>query len=287
MSRRKRARRTLAMHPAFALESAVAVRQQLAARDVVADVIHQRTFHAGNHFLERLEHERVDEQMVHGREVRAERHVIEIRVSLGRAERRIDEFLVVAGQRDVPLRELALQVVELAGRQRVTEPARTAVREEAHPTVAQPNTSPAAARARSLSAMLHHFALAEMIAAAIRAELRDLFDEVREAIRAQPIKSRRERIARFVMADVHRVFATLRPFERDAERVQHFADAPSVTTFTPSIFADLAGFARGTLAATRTGRRAFEDGVDETRDGPSCPPLDLRAGRVAGSSSSI
>ena len=127
MTRRKRARRTLSVNPSYTVEAPVPVRKDLAARDVVADVIHQRPFHAGNHFLERFEHERVDEQMVHGREVRAERHVVEIRVGLGRAERRIDEFLVVAGQRDVPLRELALQVVELAGRQRVTEPARTAV----------------------------------------------------------------------------------------------------------------------------------------------------------------
>ena len=92
---------------------------------------------AGKDFLERFEHERVDEQVVHRGEVRAERHVVEVGVGLGRAERRVDQLLVVAGQRDVPVGELLLQRAELAARQVVAEAARAAVREERDRAVAQ------------------------------------------------------------------------------------------------------------------------------------------------------
>lgn len=47
---REGARRTFAMHPAFL------VVHDFAARDVVADEIHQLTARAGNDFLERFEH---------------------------------------------------------------------------------------------------------------------------------------------------------------------------------------------------------------------------------------
>ena len=71
MTRRKRPRRTFAMHPAFACEAAATVRQQFLPGYVVADEIHQRPFHTRNDFLKRLQHQRVDEQMIHRREVRA------------------------------------------------------------------------------------------------------------------------------------------------------------------------------------------------------------------------
>jgi hypothetical protein len=68
----------------------------------------------------------------------------------------------------------------------------------------------------------HHLAFAEMIAAALRAELRDLFEEVGKLICAHPSETQRERVARSVMTDVRRVFTRLLPFQRNAKRVQHF-----------------------------------------------------------------
>src|SRR5258706_15356248 len=130
MACREGARRTFAMHPAFPRETTMTVRQQLFLGNVVTDEIDQRTLHAWDHFLKRFEHERVDEQMIQRCEVRAERHVVEIRVSLGRAEGRIDQFLVVARKRDVPCGELLLKCAELCARQRVTESARATVRQE-------------------------------------------------------------------------------------------------------------------------------------------------------------
>src|SRR5438876_7663146 len=115
--------------------------------------------------------------MIQRREVRAERQVVEILVGLGSAERRIDQFLVAAWQRDVPRGELLLQCAELSARQRVAESARAAVRQETHATVAQaehlPHTTSAVVVEQS-----HHFAFAEMITAAIRPKLRDFFEEV-------------------------------------------------------------------------------------------------------------
>src|SRR5438445_2436372 len=101
--------------------------------------------------------------MIQRREVRAQRHVVEIRVGLGRAKRRIDQFLVVAWQRDVPRGELLLQCAELSARQRVTESARAAVRQEAHATVAQAEYLSGTASAVVVE-QADHLAFAEMIA---------------------------------------------------------------------------------------------------------------------------
>ena len=102
-----------------------------------------------------------------------------------------------------------------------------------------------------------------MIAAAIRAELRNLFEKVGKLIGAHQFETQRERVARSVMTNVRRVFATLRPFQRNAERVQHFGRRAVRRNLHAERFADLAGFARGTLPTTRAGRRALKDGVDQ------------------------
>src|SRR5258708_39407088 len=85
---------------------------------------------------------------------------------------RIDQFLVVARQRDVPCGELLLKCAELSARQRVTESARATVRQETDATIAQAeylrHTTSAVVVEQS-----HHFAFAEVITAAIRAKLRD------------------------------------------------------------------------------------------------------------------
>src|SRR3954462_14618328 len=81
---RKSPRCAFAVDPAFSGKSAVTIRQQFLSRDVVADEVHERALYARNNFLKRFEYERVDEQMIQRREVRAERQVIEVGIGLGR-----------------------------------------------------------------------------------------------------------------------------------------------------------------------------------------------------------
>src|SRR5438094_1202613 len=147
---------------------------------------------------------------IHSREVRAESHVVEIGVGFGCAERRIDQFLVLARQWNVPRGKLLLERAELSARQRVTEPSRAAVRQETHATIAQAEHLRRATRAVVVD-QTHHFTFAEMIAATIRSKLHDLFEEVGDLIRAQPVEPQREHVTRSVVTDVRRVFATLRP----------------------------------------------------------------------------
>ena len=93
--------------------------------------------------------------------------------------------------------------------------------EETHATVAQAEKLSGTTSAVIVE-QADHLAFAEMIAAAIRAKLRNLFEEVGESIRTHPFETKCGRVAGSVMTNVRRVFATLRPFQRNAERVQHF-----------------------------------------------------------------
>jgi hypothetical protein len=72
-----------------------------------------------------------------------------------------------------------LECTELSARQRVTESARTAVGQETDTAIAQAEHVPGTARAVIVE-LAHHFAFAEMIAAAIRTKLRDLLEEIGE-----------------------------------------------------------------------------------------------------------
>ena len=69
----------------------------------------------------------VYEHVVDGCEVRAEGQVVEIGVGFGGSKGGVDQFAVVARERDVPLLEDLLECVKLAGGQFVAEAARTAV----------------------------------------------------------------------------------------------------------------------------------------------------------------
>jgi hypothetical protein len=102
-----------------------------------------------------------------------------------------------------------------------------------------------------------------MITAAIRTELRDLLDEVGELIRAQPVETQRKRGVRSVVADVRRVFATLRPFQWNAERVQHLRRRAVRGHLHAERLADLSSLAGRTLAAPWAGRRALENCINE------------------------
>src|SRR6185295_7756361 len=171
------------------------------------------------------------------------------------------QFLVVARQRDVPRGELLLQRTELSTRQRVTKSARAAVREKTHATVAQAEYLSGTASTVVVE-QADHFAFAEMIASAIRAELRNLFEEVGKLIRAHPFETQRERVARSVMTDVRRVFTTFRPIQRNAERVQYFGRRAVRRNLHAERFADLAGLARRTLTATWASGCAFKNRIN-------------------------
>src|SRR5437899_5452740 len=105
--------------------------------------------------------------------------------------------------------ELVLRRADLTARQRVTESARAAVRQKTHATITQAEHVGRPTRAVVVE-QAHHFAFAEMIAAAIRTELAHLFEEVGELVGAQPVEPQRERVTRSVVTNVCRVFATPR-----------------------------------------------------------------------------
>jgi len=180
------------VHPAFL------VFHELATHDVVADVVHERAFHTGNDFLKGFEHEGVDQHVVHGREIRTERHVVEIGVGFGGAEWRVHEFLVLAGQRNAPRRELALQHTELVRCEVVAEAAGTAVREKRDATIAQAEHFSRAARAVAIRDV-HGFAFAEMIAAAVGTELAHFVFEFRQFPAAKRKSTRAARSSRWLL----------------------------------------------------------------------------------------
>ena len=200
--------------------------------------------------------------MIHGREVGAQGHVVEISIGLGCGQRCIHQFLVSARQRDVPGGELVLEGAELSARQRVTKAARAAVRQETDTALTQ-----AEHLSRATGAVIvrevHHFTFAKMVAAAIRTELADLFEKVGELIGTQPVKPQHERVLRPVMTDMRGVFATLCPFDWDPKCVQHLCRCTLCGGLHAEGLADLAGLAHGTLTTTRTGGRAFENRVNQ------------------------
>ena len=229
----------------------------------MADEIHERTLRARDDLLERLEHERVDEHVVHGREVRAERHVVNVVVRLRSAERRIDEFAVVARERDAPRGELALQRVELVIRELVAKPARTAVREERHAAIAQAEHLGSAARTVVVRD-LHDLALAKVVAAPVGAELADLVLEAGEpARRDEEVQARGEVVLLMVVAEVKGVFTVPRPRGRDAEGLAHAGGSALDHHAAAEFGVHVAALLHGTLAAARAGGRALDDGVDE------------------------
>ena len=79
----------------------------------------------------------------------------------------------------------------------------------------------------------------------------------------QLLQSQCERAGRLVVPDVGRVFAAAGPFGRDS---QLFADAARSSLDQHALakgLVDVPRLCRVTLAATRTGRSTFADGVDQ------------------------
>ena len=98
--------------------------------DVMADEVNKLPFASGKDFLEGFEDELVDEEVVHGGEVRTKSHVIEIGIPFESSERSVNEFLVTRRIGDVPFFKVRFESFELTLRQVVTKAARSTVREE-------------------------------------------------------------------------------------------------------------------------------------------------------------
>lgn len=87
-----------------------------------------------------------------------------------------------------------------------------------HPATGYPTRRTSAAT-RGTVREPYDLALAKMIAATVRTELRNLFREVcKPAGLHQLIEPRRQRVLRIVVAHMRRVLAMRRPLRRDAER---------------------------------------------------------------------
>ncbi len=253
---------------AFAVDPSELVVHDFLTCDVVADEIHELPFRAGKHFLEGFKHECIDEQVVHGGEVRPERHVIEIGVGLGCAERGIDELFVLGRKRQAPGAEEAFQGLELALREDVSKPARSAVAEERDVIVPQAEDLGGAAHF-GVVGELHDLALTEVVSATVGAELGHFVFKAGEAVEGTHfVEALVERGDISIVAEVGAVFATLRPLGRDAEGFAHAAARAFGANLHAEIGGDAAGLFRLALTAARASRRALDDGVDEaTADG--------------------
>src|SRR6266705_2219528 len=104
--------------------------------------------------------------MIDGREIRSQRHVIDIRIGFGRTQWRIDQLAIISRQRNGPIGELCLQVAELPLGEQVAEAARAAMGEECDVSIAQAEYFSGTPRfvTRFNS---HNLRLAEMIATPI------------------------------------------------------------------------------------------------------------------------
>jgi len=248
---------------AFAVDPRELVIDDFLTRDVVADEVHELPGRSWQHFLEGLQHERIDEHVVHGGEVRPERHVVEIRVRLGRSERGIDELFVFGRKRQTPGAEEAFQRLELALREDVPEPARSAVAEEGDVIVPQAENFSRGAH-RGVIGELHDLALTEVVSTTVGAELHHLLLEGREAIeRAHLVEALVERGNVPIVANVRVVFATQRPLGRDAKGFAHAL----ARTFGANLHAEIGGhatrFFRLALPTTCSRRCALHNGFDQ------------------------
>src|SRR5687767_3651480 len=146
----------------------------------MADEIHQLPVDAGNNFQKGFEHQGVDQQVIYGGEVCAQRHVVKISISFRTSERRIDQLSVAARERNVPLRKSRLQCAELILRELISEAPRTAMREKRHAIIAPAEHFRRAPRAIIIRD-LDRFAFAKMISAAVGPELANFLFEFRKA----------------------------------------------------------------------------------------------------------
>jgi hypothetical protein len=211
------------------------------------------TLHAGEDLLERLEHEGVDEQVVHRREVGTERHVVEVRVRL-----RVPSGAYTSGGRcraaDIPRFELALQRLNCRSASIAPHPRLPQCERNAARPSRSPNVVPTL-RARSLSATARS---RTRRSGCRRRTTRAATSSPRRASPRVPRPGCREsRVARAACEPscptCVRVLAALRPLGRDANSRTHACDAPSVTRGRPmEASTTRASLGRVTLSASRS-----------------------------------
>ena len=116
--------------------------------------------------------------MVHGGEVRAEGHVIEIGVSFGRSEGRVNELFVAGRIRDVPLFKVRFECFELSLREVVSKATRSAVGEEGDLAVLEAESFGGTLCGR-IFLHGHFFSFSEVVPASVRSQLLGLAGEAR------------------------------------------------------------------------------------------------------------
>lgn len=233
------------------------------AGDVVADEVDELALASGKDFLEGFEDELVDEEMVHGGEVCAEGHVIEVGVSFGRSKGSVDEFLVTGRVGDAPLFKVCFEGFELVFSEVMTEAARSAVGEEGDLAFLE---------AEDIGSTLgggvlfdgDFFSLAEVVSAAVGAELLGLAGEaVMVTVVEHFCETFFERGNGAIVGKVSRVFATVRPVSGDAERFADFFGRPLGHDFLAEFSVNFAAVLDGTGSFASSGGGAVADGFDE------------------------
>ena len=231
------------------------------AGDVVGDEVDEVAGGAGEDFLEGFEDEGVDEEVVEGGEVGAEGHVVDVAVGFVRAEGGVDELFVAGGERGGPFVEEGLEGFELVVGELVAEAAGAAVGEEGDVAVLKAEGFGDGFLAGEDG---DGFGFAEVVAAAVGAELGDFVGEVGEDIVVkEQVEAQGECVGGAVVAGVVGVFAAGGPFGRDAEGFADFLGSAVDGERFAGVGGDAAGFFDGALAAAGAGGDAFEDGVDD------------------------
>ena len=245
----------------------------LFSRDVMADEIHELTFAPGEDFLEGLENELIDEEMIHRREVRTESHVIEVGVSLGSSERRVNELLVSGGIRDFPLFEMSLEGFELTLGQVVSESTRSAVRQERDLTVLE---TEGFGSTLGGGVLLHgdFFSLSEVVSATIGSELLGLGEEaVGVAFTEHLGETIFESGNASIVPEVRGVLTSFRPVGGDSKCFANFLRSALGHRFLAEFSIDLAAFFHGTGSLSGSGGSSVTDGLDEITSNPGIGDL--------------
>jgi hypothetical protein len=233
------------------------------SRDVMADEVNQLTFAPGEDFLKSLENELVDEEVIHGGEVGTESHVIEVGVSLGSSERRVNELLVSGGIGDAPLFKVSLESFELTLGQVIPESTRSAVREEGNLPVLETEDF-----GSSLGGgiFLHgdFFSLPKVVSATVGSELLGLGEEAVGVALAEHLgETLFECGDASIVSEVSGVLASFRPVGGDTESIADFFRGTLGHGDLTEFGIDLAAFFHGTGSFTGSGGSSVADGLDE------------------------
>ncbi len=248
---------------AFAVDPCFGAVDDFLAGDVVGDEVDEGSVRAWEDFLEGFEDEGVDEEVVDGGEVCADGHVVEVGVGLGGAEGCVDELAIAGGEGDVPGAEFFLEVFELALGEEISESAGSAVAEEGDVAIAEAEDVGGGACGWSVDDA-SDFAFAEVVSAAVGAELADFVGEVFDALGGEDeVEAVLEGVVGPVVGAVGGVLAAGGPFGRDAEGLADAFGGAFGDGEGAGFAIDVACTFDGALAAACAGGGAGDDGFDE------------------------